>query len=137
MAEDPTPVGQTVSAYLTTLAANVRWAEDNDVELHPNLLSLGEVKMMEAFVRIGLHPEQQYEIGRYRADFFFPDVKLCVEVDGAQHAQRKVQDQRRDKHLQERGIKTMRIPAKYISADVDACARGVERVIDSLMIEAL
>lgn len=137
MSSEPTLVGQTVGAFLSTLAANVRRAEERGEELHPSLISPAEIKLMEAFRRIGLEPEQQHPIGQYAADFYFPDVKLCVEVDGAHHAQQRDHDTVRDKRLFDRGIKTMRIPARHVGADADACALGVRRVIDDLQLKAL
>ena len=44
-------------------------------------------------------------------DFYCPEAKLCIEVDGEQHEQTGERDQRRDQELDNEGILTIRIPS--------------------------
>lgn len=48
--------------------------------------------------------------GRYcYMDFFFPDIQLCIELDGTQHQKTKTQDINRDMFLTSLGITVLRI----------------------------
>jgi very-short-patch-repair endonuclease len=131
---EPTPIGESVGAFLTTLAANVVHAARNHRDLEPRLLSPAEIDLAAALHRLDLHPEQQHPIGQYAADFYFPDVKLCVEVDGRSHYDRREHDAQRDRALKAKGIRTLRIPAGHVRRNADACARHVQIVVDELQI---
>lgn len=124
-------IGPTVIAYMSTLVANLERSMRTGYKLEEGHLSPAEITLMEAFMRIGLDPAQQHPIGAYHADFYFADVRLVVEVDGKQHADRRELDQRRDSTLAKKGIATLRIPARDVFADPDGCARAVRDRIDS------
>lgn len=49
--------------------------------------------------------------GRCRLDFFFPDWKLAVEIDGPWHAENPEADKNRDDGLAKMGIAVLRLPA--------------------------
>jgi very-short-patch-repair endonuclease len=86
-----------------------------------------EGRLLEALRRLGLEPTRQHPAGIYRLDFYFPDEKLCVEVDGKHHANigRPQRDRRRDEHLAKDGIHTMRLLGTEVHRDADWCARRV------------
>jgi very-short-patch-repair endonuclease len=52
--------------------------------------------------------------GRYIADFFAPERRLVVEVDGASHAGRTTADARRDRVLRRLGLRVLRLPANLV-----------------------
>lgn len=58
----------------------------------------------------GLKFYRQYSIGEYILDFYSPELKLAIELDGGQHAEEnnKSQDQIRADYLKSQGIKVMR-----------------------------
>lgn len=63
------------------------------------------------------HPISKHSLGvnessSYFLDFYFPEIKLDLEIDGSQHLRedRKLSDQRRDKLLNNAGIEVFRIP---------------------------
>ena len=58
----------------------------------------------------GFKFRRQAPIGRYFLDFYCAEAKLCVELDGEQHADSQDYDGRRDAALAGLGIKTVRIP---------------------------
>jgi very-short-patch-repair endonuclease len=131
------PMGPTVVAYLQTLVANIERSLHTGHELEDGHLSPAEIKLMEAFTRIGLEPRQQHPIGAYAADFYFDDVQIVVEVDGKQHADRWQQDRRRDLALAKKGIRTFRIPAALVFRDADGCAAAVRGLIDAIHIDRM
>ena len=71
--------------------------------------SIMERECLEAFLRKGIRPECQYPIGPFFADFAFPECKLLVEYDGADHWTRPVYDFKRFQYLRNAGWNVMRI----------------------------
>lgn len=69
----------------------------------------------------------QYQMSRYQYDFAFVDAKLDVEIDGSTHNLEKVKqiDQARDEYSKSQGWDVLRIPAKDVLSDVDACVKIV------------
>ena len=53
----------------------------------------------------------QVRVDRYFLDFYCSKAKLCIELDGEQHAFRAPHDARRDEILRNLGIETLRIPS--------------------------
>ncbi|MFO0753985.1 MAG: endonuclease domain-containing protein [Thermodesulfovibrionales bacterium] len=53
---------------------------------------------------------RQYSIGRYIVDFYCPEMKLAVELDGGQHTHstKREQDAARTEYLKRQGIEIMR-----------------------------
>jgi very-short-patch-repair endonuclease len=62
--------------------------------------------------RTGYRFHRQVVLRGYIADFYCPELKLIIEVDGSQH--NATYDRRRDKHLARLGAKTIRIKAKTV-----------------------
>ena len=58
--------------------------------------------------RTGFRFRREHPIGQFRLDFYWPEAKLCVEMDGEQHE--KTRDAARDAALAELGIITYRVP---------------------------
>ena len=59
----------------------------------------------------GFKFRRQCPVGAYVLDYYCTEVKLCVEVDGEQHAMTKERDAKRDANLAEIGVVTLRIPS--------------------------
>ena len=57
----------------------------------------------------GLRFLRQQTIGGYIADFYCPERKVVIEVDGASHNYKTEYDEHRDKYMKSLGIKTIRI----------------------------
>jgi very-short-patch-repair endonuclease len=60
---------------------------------------------------LGFRFRRQYSIGPYFLDFYVPSARVCIEIDGEQHAERQEADAKRDAYLAEMGILTIRIPS--------------------------
>jgi very-short-patch-repair endonuclease len=73
----------------------------------------------------GLKFFRQYSIGSYIMDFYCPERRVAVEVDGGQHADVPGQehDARRDRYLQELDIRVIR----FWNNDVLQNIEGVEQ----------
>jgi len=70
---------------------------------------------------------RQQPIGRYIVDFFCPEVRLIVELDGGQHAERADYDADRTEWLEARGYRVVR----YWNPDA---LRNLEGVLEDLRI---
>lgn len=53
---------------------------------------------------------RQYSVGKYVLDFYCPEVRLAIELDGGQHAEAKLKarDAERSKDLKTRNIRVIR-----------------------------
>ena len=82
--------------------------------------------------KLALRFRRQHPIGPYVLDFYCDAAKLAVEVDGQGHLGRIEQDERRDRWLLARGIRTLRIPAASVRDNID----GVLETIRSAASES-
>ena len=71
----------------------------------------------------GFSFRKQHPIGPYTVDFYCPRLRLAVEVDGGQHAERKQADDHRTEWLASKGVTVVR----YGNNDVLSNLEGVLR----------
>jgi very-short-patch-repair endonuclease len=59
---------------------------------------------------LGLKFFRQYSVGNYILDFFCPQARLCIEIDGGQHAEplKQIVDIERTRYLQEQNVTEVR-----------------------------
>ena len=70
--------------------------------------------------QLGVTFRRQVVLGqRYIADFLAREAKLIVEVDGAQHAQSRSADAKRDRFLATLGYRTLRVSARLVHKDLE------------------
>ena len=69
--------------------------------------------------QIGAKFRRQHIAGRYILDFYCPDLKLAIEVDGPVHEQQKAKDEVRDARLSEDGICVLRFQNHEIFTDLE------------------
>ena len=70
----------------------------------------------------GLHFRRQHPVGPFTLDFYCPSLRLGIEVDGGQHAERRKQaDDRRMRWLAEKGV----VIVRYWNNDVFSNLPGV------------
>lgn len=51
---------------------------------------------------------RQYSVGPYILDFFCPEIRLCIELDGQQHKEAVEYDKEREEFLKGQDITTIR-----------------------------
>ena len=74
----------------------------------------------------GLKFRRQQGIGPYVLDFYCPERRLCVELDGSSHDYRYEYDEQRTQYLAEQGIRVVR----FRNEQVFTCLDGVVAEID-------
>ena len=85
-------------------------------------MSLPEVllwRALRAGAVEGLHFRKQHPIGPYVLDFYCHEANLCVEIDGQSHDFTADHDERRDRWLAQRGVRTLRISAKDVLENLE------------------
>ena len=86
------------------------------------LLSPAEARLWHAIRarKLGVQFRRQVVLAdRYIADFFAPQARLIVEVDGGQHAASVAADARRDRVLARLGYRTLRVSARQVHANLE------------------
>lgn len=71
----------------------------------------------------GIKAKIQYKIDRYRVDFYIPDMKIVLEIDGELHAHNLYRDNERDIKVRELlgpEWETVRIGTKYLEQNAPA-----------------
>jgi very-short-patch-repair endonuclease len=93
-------------------------------------MSLPEVLLWRALkgARLdGHHFRRQHPLGPYILDFYCHALRLAVEIDGQSHGfgDGPAHDARRDRFLLERGVRTLRLPARAVLEDLDGAVRTI------------
>ena len=75
---------------------------------------------------------RQKPIGTYIVDFYAPNAKLVVEVDGSQHLglKHKQNDRERDAYLTNAGLQVLRFGNMQVLQEIDAV---VDAILKALM----
>ena len=70
----------------------------------------------------GLKFRRQHASGPYILDFFCSDARLAIEIDGEAHSRgdRPAHDELRDAYFLHADVRTLRIAAREVLADLDA-----------------
>ena len=77
----------------------------------------------------GFQFRRQHSIGPFFVDFICLEANLIVELDGAQHADQKEQDQSRSDFLRTNGYHVLRFWNSEVLADVDSVVEGIAEVL--------
>ncbi|MFW5770530.1 MAG: endonuclease domain-containing protein [Spirochaetota bacterium] len=78
---------------------------------------------------------RQHSIGPYIVDFYAPQVKLVIEVDGPTHYEEKaiMFDKERTKFIESNGIKVIRFTNNEVYTNIDGILTVIENMIDECM----
>jgi very-short-patch-repair endonuclease len=82
---------------------------------------------------LGMRFRRQYSVGPYCIDFYCPEVRLAIEVDGDSHFtdEAKLKDEQRQRWVEGFGIKFLR----FTNVDVSENMEGVLHVIATTITE--
>ena len=77
----------------------------------------------------GFKFRRQHPIGQFFADFFCPEARLVIEIDGSQHADELASDENRTEFLRDAGYEVLRFWNHEIRSEIDTV---VQRIADAL-----
>ncbi|MEW6374862.1 MAG: endonuclease domain-containing protein [Thermodesulfobacteriota bacterium] len=82
---------------------------------------------------------RQYSIGPYILDFYCPNMKLAVELDGGQHNQceSKAYDETRSEYLKAKGIEVMRFWDNEVLLDMESVLTELGRKVPPPRLQIL
>ena len=77
---------------------------------------------------------KQHPIGAYILDFYCPETKLCIELDGKNHYsfQGAKEDEIRTKFLNNKGIKVLRFENQLIWKSLEQVLTIIEKELNNL-----
>ncbi len=95
----------------------------NDIVSRQKCESPMETKIFDALIEWGINFQIQVKKGKFRLDFYIPEHKICIEVDGFDaHKNTKEYDKMRDEFLTRKfGIKTYRFAGWRVNRHTHAC----------------
>lgn len=77
---------------------------------------------------------RQHPLGPYVADFWCPVAKVVVELDGASHRERQLQDAARDAWMAEQGILVVRFENCELEDDMDVVLNKINEICISRIV---
>ena len=86
-------------------------------------------------IGVGAKFRRQESIGAYVVDFYCPELRLAVEVDGASHVGRDEYDRQRDEDLAAFGVTTLRFSDTEVLYASDRVVATIRERVDTLRKE--
>ena len=77
---------------------------------------------------VGYKFRRQQGIGPYVLDFYCPELRLCVELDGASHDYKYEYDEQRTAYLRRQGIRVVRFENDQVWKSVDRIVEEIVRI---------
>ncbi len=77
---------------------------------------------------------RQYSVDQYILDFYCPELKLVIEIDGDSHFMQgsQEQDKARQEHIEAFGIRFLRFTNENVYKNIDGVCQTVYLVVDEL-----
>jgi very-short-patch-repair endonuclease len=82
--------------------------------------------------KLGHKFSRQYSAGPYILDFYCPEKRLAIELDGFHHLENKDYDKERDEYLLLNDIKVLRFWNSQIGANIDEVLEKIKNVFSSI-----
>ncbi len=79
--------------------------------------------------RLGVKFRRQVVLANTIVDFFAPEARLAVEVDGAAHHGREARDRGRDAFLAGYGVRTLRVKAWDVERELEGVLAAVRAAL--------
>lgn len=77
---------------------------------------------------LGLKFRRQHPFGKFVLDFFYPQLRLAIELDGRihDHTAQKDYDAVREEHLANDGIRVLRFRNEEVETDLASVLKAIE-----------
>lgn len=75
---------------------------------------------------------RQYSVGPYILDFYCPQIRLAIEIDGIQHQDAVEYDEEREKYLTAQDIKTIRYKNNEVVNALDKVMKKIRHHINQI-----
>ncbi len=109
---------------------NVSELKDRRIDLRKNQTSQEELLWLNLRMRkLGFKFKRQHSVGPYILDFYCPERRLAIEIDGSQHLDNKEYDKERSDYLFDLGIRTLRFWNREVSANM---AEVLKKIVEEL-----
>ncbi len=79
--------------------------------------------------KLGIKFRRQHPIEKFILDFYVPEIKLAIELDGSSHKENKEYDTLRTEYLKSQGIKLIRFWNSEIEKDLGNVLRKIKKEI--------
>ena len=79
---------------------------------------------------------RQHSIGNFIADFFCPDKRLIIELDGGQHLENREYDRERTNYFESLGIKVIRFWNNEVGQNIDGVLVKIEEELGKRIIKS-
>ncbi len=80
----------------------------------------------------GLKFRRQQGLGPYILDFYCPEIRLCVELDGSSHDMKNEYDMSRTSYLNSQGIMVIRFPNDHVMSHVMSVVNEILRFANQI-----
>jgi len=81
--------------------------------------------------QLGLKFKRQHSVGPYILDFYCPDKKIAIELDGSQHLENREYDNERSDYLDVLGVKTIRFWNNEVNVNMDGVMNKIISELNS------
>ena|SRR3989344_1511593 len=75
----------------------------------------------------GLRFRRQFSVGLYILDFYCPEKRLAIEVDGGHHLDQKMYDDQRTQYLVSLNIRVLRFWNSEVLMNIDSVLERIEQ----------
>ena len=81
--------------------------------------------------QLGVKFRRQFGVDQYVLDFYCPERKLAVEIDGPTHdsAEAKNRDKARQSHIEFKGVQFLRFAADDVYYDLDRVLETIKKTL--------
>ena len=127
----PTVTGERPRRKQRSLARSVRQIAGGR-ELRRNETESEEIawRLLRGLRVKGFRFRRQHAVGHYIVDFYCPELRLVIEIDGESHRERFPQDVQRQKELEGMGLEVLRFADRKVKHDISNVFRGIEGWIE-------
>jgi very-short-patch-repair endonuclease len=80
--------------------------------------------------QLGFKFRRQHSIGRYIVDFYCPEKKLAIELDGSQHLDDEKYDNKRTDYLNALGIAVLRFGDNEVNTNMEGVLLKIITTLD-------